>query len=163
MHRKLLRRKTPGFLEALHVGELYRFWNTAWHHSCAHPEPSGCSYRNHEIDFGLGQLPIVEQHTGTRDAMALDRRYIERASAARAKWRKLATGRHYPLFKKSRRSEGDRASREILCVDSASISPILLWQGAKPPAARVDGPVQDSILGEILRIKAITEDKLVRL
>ena len=32
MHRKLLRRKTPGFLEALHVGELYRFWNTAWHH-----------------------------------------------------------------------------------------------------------------------------------
>ena len=28
---KLLRRKTPGFLEALHVGELYRFWNTAWH------------------------------------------------------------------------------------------------------------------------------------
>jgi len=29
---KLLRRKTPGFLEALHFAELYRFWNTAWHH-----------------------------------------------------------------------------------------------------------------------------------
>lgn len=28
MHRKLLRRKTLGLLEALQVGELYRFWNT---------------------------------------------------------------------------------------------------------------------------------------
>jgi pterin 4 alpha carbinolamine dehydratase len=32
VHRKLLRRKTPGFLEALPVGELYASGNTSWHH-----------------------------------------------------------------------------------------------------------------------------------
>jgi len=58
---------------------------------------------------------------------------------------------------------------EILWVDSASTSPPLRWEGVKPRVAReavslvrVDGPVQDSILGEILQIKAITEAKLLR-
>jgi len=41
-----LRRKIPEFLEALHVGELYRFWNTAWHHYApAEPHSETCSIR----------------------------------------------------------------------------------------------------------------------
>ena len=35
--------------------------------------------------------------------------------------------------------------------------------GLVPALVRVDGPVQDTILGEILKIKAITEAKLLRL
>ena len=56
---KLLRRsKTPGFLEALYAGELYRFWNTTWHHYApTEPHAETSSIRN-----ALG----IEEQNGLR-------------------------------------------------------------------------------------------------